>query len=258
MESWLDRLAELDVRDDSSQQDDLGYDDGSMLTNGEQLVLSHLVRSGDTVFDVGACRGQWTQSVLQVRDDIAVHAFEPIPSIFDGLQRSLKESSVSCHNIAMHDSSGPMQIFHYNASVNVEGMSSFYRRVEAEKQLGTSPAVVDVDSTTVDEFCERQGVDRVHVMKIDTEGAELAVLRGARQMLARGSIGIIQFEYGGTYPDAGITLRQVVELLWSHHYVIHRIVPKGLLRVLTWRDALENFRYSNYLAVLLSVATPKS
>ena len=46
-------------------------------------------------------------------------------------------------------------------------------------------------------------------MKIDVEGAELDVLLGAKELLNKGHIDYLQFEYGGTFVDANVTLRQV-------------------------------------------------
>jgi hypothetical protein len=53
-----------------------------------------------------------------------------------------------------------------------------------------------VDVTTLDEFCAVQAVERIDILKIDTEGLDLDVLRGARQLLAEQRIGIVEVEAG--------------------------------------------------------------
>jgi hypothetical protein len=68
-------------------------------------------------------------------------------------------------------------------------------------------------------------------------------------MLKERSISLVQFEYGGTYPDAGITLKEVFDLLRSYGYEVHRILPDGLVRIPKWRDVHEDYQYANFLAV---------
>ena len=86
-------------------------------------------------------------------------------------------------------------------------------------------------------------------MKIDTEGNELYVLLGAEKLLQKQAIDIIQFEYGGCYLDSKTTLHQVYRYLRSKGYTIYRIASDGLIEIPIWHKKLENFAYSNYLAV---------
>ena len=102
---------------------------------------------------------------------------------------------------------------------------------------------------TLDSFCKKNQILHIDFLKIDTEGSELGVLLGAHNLLTNKQIEIIQFEYGGTYPDAGITLKEVYNLLEKNGYRVFRIIPNGLIQISRWRDALENARYSNYLAI---------
>ena len=78
---------------------------------------------------------------------------------------------------------------------------------------------------------------------------EYDVLRGAEDILRAGRVKFIQFEYGGTYPGANTSLKQVCEFLSGFGYSLFRILPDGLLHIPKWRDELETYRLSNYLAV---------
>ena len=75
------------------------------------------------------------------------------------------------------------------------------------------------------------------------------MLRGSTGLLQQQAIRLIQFEYGGAYRDAGITLEEVFEFFSSFGYEQYRLVRSGLLHVDGWRDKLENYRFANYLAV---------
>src|SRR6185295_6677499 len=60
--------------------------------------------------------------------------------------------------------------------------------------LGRGSVVVPL--TTLDDFCAQQGLSQVDLMKVDVEGAELKVFRGAKALLASSGAPIIMFEVG--------------------------------------------------------------
>ena len=117
---------------------------------------------------------------------------------------------------------------------------------------GTILKLIEVEQDSLENFCADHSIDRIDFLKIDTEGAEWRILKGAESLLQHGRIGAIQFEYGGCYLDAGATLEQAYHLLTSNNYLVFRIVPSGLLHIALWDNALENYLYSNYFAVLKS------
>lgn len=59
----------------------------------------------------------------------------------------------------------------------------------------------------------------IDYLKIDTEGAELMVLKGAEQLMKSGLVRFIQLEHGGTYQDAGYTIEDVRSFLSNQNYV---------------------------------------
>jgi hypothetical protein len=68
------------------------------------------------------------------------------------------------------------------------------------------------------------------------------------QSLSTGRIGVIQFEYGGAYLDAGARLREVFDLLTFHGGRLFRIMPYGLEPCVRFEPQMENFQYSNWIA----------
>ena len=60
-------------------------------------------------------------------------------------------------------------------------------------------------------FCATEGIEHIHFLKLDVEGHEVAVLRGAQGMLNRGAISMIQFEFG----PANIYSRSYFYDFWS-------------------------------------------
>ncbi len=86
------------------------------------------------------------------------------------------------------------------------------------------------------------------MLKVDTEGHELSVLRGFGDLLSAEVIDCIQFEYGGTTLDAHTTLRELYQFLVSRGFVIGRLLPTSI-EVQNYHPFMEDFEYRNYVAL---------
>jgi FkbM family methyltransferase len=212
--------------------------------NGEALVARALIDPHDTVLDIGAYLGEWSRRVSDHRPTARIYAFEPAPDTFPALEKNVRNTRITPVKLALSDEAGvaTFQVYQDAAVLN-----SFYER-QGLTERGVKPVEVEVATERLDAWCKAKQIDQVDYLKIDTEGAELLVLRGASQLLDDKAISLVQFEYGGTYPDAGITLKQVFDFLSGYGYGIYRILPDGLLHIPEWEDAHEDYQYANFLA----------
>jgi FkbM family methyltransferase len=236
------RIQRLRILEDRPRKMELGYGNLDMASNGESRVVRTLIDPGDIVFDVGANVGSWSLHVLEHQPTARVHAFEPTPDVFAELETNLAGSGGVAVGAALSDEAGVMEFYVYPGASILNG---FYDRMPDFE----GAVVIDVPTLRLDEYCAERQIEGIDYLKIDTEGAELLVLRGATGLLQQQSIRLIQFEYGGAYRDAGITLKEIFELLSSFGYEQYRIVRYGLLQVDGWHDSLENYKFANYLAV---------
>lgn len=243
------RLSNTKIYYDTSDIEQLGFDNSNSDINGEAALLPHLIKPGDIVFDVGANQGEWSRKILDVQPSVSLYAFEPVDSTFNTLKENMADTEANIYNIALSKRSGKKTFYHYNQSNQSARMSTFYRRNSVEENLNIQPVAVQINTKSLSSFCKSHSIDKIDFLKIDTEGAELDVLKGATSLLQSNKIETIQFEYGGTYTDAGITLKEICTLLTQYGYIIFRILPDGLAYIHSWHDSLENYRYSNYLAV---------
>jgi len=244
---WMKNIR---ICQDTPDIDNIGFDNCDPQTNGEYALIPYLIKPGDIVFDVGANKGTWSRNVLSTVSPVRIYSFEPVADTFAVLKDNLGDSEASLHNVAISDSDGEKTFFYYNQSSQSAELSSFYRRsFSIEQRLRIKPIPIPVQSRTLDSFCKEHLISHIDFLKIDTEGGELDVLKGAVGLLREFRIRKLQFEYGGTYPDAGITLRQVCQLLSSYGYTIFRVLPDGLVHMGRWHGSLENNVYSNYLVV---------
>ena len=228
-----------------------GYNNCNFLNNGENLIIRSFIKKNDIIFDVGANRGEWTKAVLdEAPFEGKIYCFEPILNIFQALEKLKKQyiginGTVNCFNTALGKKDGELTI-NYFPSEESCGCSTFFER----PLLGNiTTQKVKVKITSLDLIAREQNISHINFLKIDTEGSELNVLLGAKDLIENNNIDVIQFEYGGTYLDANIKLSQVYDFLKTNNYLIFRIISQGLIFIDEWNDSLENFQYSNYLAL---------
>lgn len=229
-----------------AQNSEAGLNNSNMATNGEYLLLKNYLKPHQVIFDVGASIGEWSREILHLQPTAQLLAFEPLPEVFAELSKNCK---CQTYNLALSDQEGKVDFFSYHSHSQLSGL--FHRPI-VDQLLHEPPQIISVEQTTLDFFCSAHRIEKIDFLKIDTEGAELKVLLGAQNLLNSHRIDAIQFEYGGTYLDAKITLREVLQLLTHHGYSVFRILPDGLMHISHWEDRLESMQYSNYFAVLLS------
>lgn len=225
-----------------------GYSNGDISTNGEKLVLKHFLRPGQIVFDVGASVGNWALIAREVEPKIQLFCFEPVPYAFLHLVNNLMPFTEKLYNFAFSSNIGQEDFYYFDAIDWSEGSSFFLRDhfpIEKVKKM-------QIKTDTLDNFCEQYQIEKIDYLKIDTEGGELRILMGARKYLTNHQIIALQFEYGGTYPDAGITLKECMALLTYAGYAIFRISAHGIIHISRWHPSLENGMYANYFAILQS------
>jgi hypothetical protein len=104
-----------------------------------------------------------------------------------------------------------------------------------------------VTVVTVDAELDRLGRGRIDFLKIDAEGFDLHVLRGAADALERQAIGVIQFEYNEPWLQAGSTLHAALALLSGHDYETFLLKASGL-HPYDMPTYGELFAYSNFVA----------
>lgn len=243
------RLSTIKIHEDSPLFYKSGYNNCNSNSNGECNLIQHVVKPGDLIFDVGAHVGNWTRYILNINSHVHIHAFEPMPKIFEILQQNFNTSNVMLHNLAIGKDIGLKDFYIYAGNPGLVECSSLYLRPVLAHVLGQK---INVKITNLDTFCDEHEINLIDFLKIDTEGAEKEVLLGAQRLLKEKAITLIQFEYGGTYIDAHITLQQIYEILTSNDYSLFRIIPDGLIQINDWHPELETYDYANYIAIVNS------
>jgi FkbM family methyltransferase len=154
-------------------------------------------------FDVGANVGQTALRLLEEFPGAAVYSFEPHPETFAALKSNLRHSA-ACEpvNIALGSTTGEVDLFEYDESqVNSlvqDAPYAVHRQTRPRRRIA-------VRSTTIDRFCSERKLERIGVLKIDTEGFDFQVLQGARRLLSERKIDFVYLEFNSIHPRAGMT-----------------------------------------------------
>jgi FkbM family methyltransferase len=226
-----------------------------MTINGESALqrwMLGLAPDGEFhVADVGANVGRWSQSLLAAASaanraaDLRLHAFEPDAAAFARLKGALGGAPAILSAVALSDRHGT-SVFHTVAAA--AGTNSLH------PAPGTTATTATVSTITLDSYAARSVVPRFALVKIDTEGHDLTVLRGARTMLAERRIAVVQFEYNHRWVFARAFLRDAFEFLADLGYQVGKLTPKGVEFYPGWDPDLETFVEGNYVACDPAVA----
>jgi FkbM family methyltransferase len=143
------------------------------------------------IFDVGANRGQTIERFRARFAQPIIHAFEPGRDTFVELQRrtaGIPDLRVS--NVALGPRSESRVFFdndHSDMSSLLEPSADAWGKIKSK---------YPVDVITCDDYCETHGIERIDILKVDTQGSELDVIKGAQRMLDGHAIHLIYMEIG--------------------------------------------------------------
>lgn len=145
---------------------------------GLMAALAALVGPEAVCLDVGANVGPVTLALSRLCPRGRVHAFEPVPESFAFLERNVAANgaaNVSLHQVALSDHDGTATI-HFEAEATGAAFISDHLAAGVPQEVRLQ---------TLDGWAAGAGLDRLDLVKIDVEGAELPVLDGGRETLAR-------------------------------------------------------------------------
>jgi len=139
------------------------------------------------IVDVGANVGQTTETMLRTFAEPRVIAFEPSPVSFGALRKKYgSHPRVRIEQCGLGERDGTLP---FNISSDFSVNDSFL--------MPTSAVPVEsllVPVRTLDRYCEEQGILAIDLLKVDTQGYDLSVLRGARRLLEGGQIRVFFVE----------------------------------------------------------------
>ncbi len=222
-------------------------------SSGEEYVVNTLLtkilkRDPITIFDIGANIGDYAK-MLRAKFPVAeIYCFEPGPEAFVRLAASSKELNMHLQNLAVGSSNGTITLV--KSSHDDDGaMLTAYRDAISDvfTFAGDPNESIVCEMVCLDDFCLNR-LSMIDFLKIDVEGHELEVLKGAAKMISEDKISIIQFEFNEFNIFSKTFFYDYYKLL--PQYKFYRIMPRhNLFPLGEYTSSHEIFRYQNILAV---------
>lgn len=188
--------------------------DSTVILNGyfDEPVLQtilNVIKENDVVWDIGANIGLHSLSINKLRPATQLYCFEPF---YENFQRLLlnaslnKDIKINACNFGLSSSVSMHRIF---STPRNHGRTGFHQ-MEGTQSTETRILAVDGDNVL------KMGVPAPNIIKIDTEGHELAVLKGMPAILSSPTLRAIVFE-------ALDDKEELIILLEKHSFAISKI-----------------------------------
>ena len=194
-----------------------------------------------TILDVGAYIGELTNIYRKIFPNATIYCFEPFPDSFQKLERLSTSKFVRPYQIAISDHANKTKLY-----VNEDPTcNSFFPRpkdrVKYYPQHAENLGEIEIETTTIDNFCDRENIAKIDILKLDVEGSEKNALRGASNTLSKHAIFLIYTEVMFTsHYEGGCMFYELASFLEQYDYTLFNLynlkrAKNGQLR---WGNAI--------------------
>lgn len=174
------------------------------------------------VVDVGANEGQTVTRFLAAFPRARIFSFEPVPATFRRLAAAFGgHPRVTCENLAASDRTGEVQML-----VGAEADSFVSRIVPADAREDAVWHRETVRAVRLEEYLAGKQLPRIDLLKTDTEGHDLSVLRGCESLLRDHRVGFVLCEVGFSPGNTQNShLAAIGDYLRQHDYLFFALYP---------------------------------
>lgn len=183
------------------------------------------------IFDIGASNGSWSWSMKEVFPDAVYHLFEPMAEVHSPYAQGLADvrrsgQCIHVHPTAIGATSGSTT---FGVDKDVVGSSTL-----VHKTSEVFPRIITVPVTTIDEIVAREKLPIPQLIKIDTQGSELAALQGAVETLRHVEILLLETWFVRGYGPETPLFMEIANWLAKHQFFLLDIGdcyrdPQGIL-----------------------------
>ena len=224
-----------------------GFGSGGNVSSSGETGVFQLIRSNAPVlFDVGGHVGEYSEAFLSAFPNGKSYIFEPSAPHVAALKKRLGDrAGVNIVNVGLGAELCRLPLY---KDQEITGLASLSKRRLDHHGIALD-RVEEVTISTLDVIVAETPVPSIDLLKIDVEGHELAVLRGAVKTLERGIIKLVQFEFGGTNLDSRTALQDFFYFFKDFGFKIGVAQPSGRVRFLKkYKELYELYLATNYVA----------
>ena len=224
----------------------------------EEEILKYSSTGDKIVFDIGCFRGGFTKNFIKNEKKLGMEStfflFDPNPITKDYLKPILQNEKIKYFNLAL-DNSNSQKKFYLNNFFEPSG-SSLNTVIKDDKKWKNTRKIfmqifqpfkkiedfseINVQTQTLDSFCLDKKIENIDVLKMDTEGNELNVLKGAKRLLSENKINVIYTEISDTKKNFTKKEKYIINFLNSYGFELKKKYPVRSLSILSGLKATDN------------------
>ena len=184
-------------------------------------------KGSKTIFDIGANVGNYADVLRGYSPEASIYCFEPNPRTFKYLTDSSIKGAYKAFQLAVGNFNGKIKFYDYegqegNGTEHASLFKDVIENIHHKKSIE-----FEVDIVTLDEFVKAHNIVKIDLLKIDTEGNELDVLKGAIDTINAGKIEAIQFEFNEMNVISHVFMKDFMDLLKDYRFF--RLLQDGYL-----------------------------
>ena len=199
-----------------------------------------LDKKASVIFDVGANRGNTVSKYLSLFPNVKIHAFEPFPDMCKIFLNRYKDNLNVCLNkYALSNNIGSAN-FYVNTSIDTSSLLKSKNIGASSDKNCFSVNEIVVNTNTIDNYCLENNISEIDILKIDVQGSELKVLKGALNMLTSSKIKLIYIEtyFKQQYINQPL-FHDISKLLYEYNFILQDIYdPYFSKKNILWCDAI--------------------
>ena len=170
------------------------------------------------IIDVGANEGQSINRFSLIFNDCIIHSFEPIKKCFDRMIKYYPNKKFIKNNYALSDKNTNKKFF-----INKHSYTSSFSKINKNyNEFNKKNKIVktsEVKTLTLDTYINLYNIKKIDILKIDTQGHELHILKGAKNVLKKSIINFIEVEIIlCNYYEININLHEVDNIMYKNNY----------------------------------------
>ena len=179
----------------------------------DQILKKILNKNKNIIFDIGANKGQSLYRFKKLFNDAHFYSFEPSFEAFKVLKSKYGNlSNIKLFNTALGSKKTKKMFYEYK---NNE-LSSF---IKINKKFDETKKKIFVEVDTIDSIFKKNNLKKINLLKMDTQGYEELILRGAENLIAKQKIDLIELEIIlGNYYEKSSSFKKIEDTLSSGGY----------------------------------------
>jgi len=186
-------------------------------------LLTQFLPNNPIIVEAGAFNGRDTLKMLAQWPNSTIHAFEPLPEIYQKLtEATQKYKNIHTHPYALSEKNGD-SIFFVSENPKHPGIASQAGSLNKPKERLTRsplifPRIATVETITLDTWATENDIDHIDLLWLDTQGHELAILQAAPRMMSRTKVVLAEVSFIESYENQPL-YKEVVAWMNNNGFV---------------------------------------